>query len=144
MKNFRPKYPIAKLSIILLLLNFLSCEKLTEPSTQKLVIADGFYKKIKSASSGLECAVEFEYYVVGTECKIGGYSIRWDDHKTGRVDWYMMQTIKPGQRYSIRDTFKLSDDSSLNPIVSMAGYFDSERLYAECRLLRGFFEHSGP
>lgn len=72
---------------------------------QALYIENGFYENVLSTdSSEINCAVQFEYFVTGQQCQVGGYSIKWDSTYGGQMFWYMMQTLTPDVRYTISDT----------------------------------------
>jgi hypothetical protein len=105
----------------------ITCNKLAEPKTEiKLILENGFYHKITVAQNEVKYVVEFDYSVEGNECEIGGYTIQWDDNHGGRVDWYIGQKIFPNHKYSILDTVSFSDTLTIDPIITMQGYFENK------------------
>jgi hypothetical protein len=95
----------------------------TEPENElNLAIHDGYYSKTSNSVAEVTYSIEFEYSVTGDSCNVGGYGISWGDGKNGFVDWYIMQKLEPGRIYTIIDTFKLEEDISKSPIISMQGY----------------------
>jgi len=116
-------------TLIVLLSIFLltSCKYFLESDEElALVLERGHYQKISESPEGTKYSIEFDYFVKGVECKVGGYHIKWDEHRSGIVNWYMMKTIIPGQIYTISDTFKLSYVLTSDPIIAMTGYLYNE------------------
>ena len=101
-----------------------SCHDSVEPNNiQILYIENGFYDDVLFAEpSEIKCAVQFDYFITGQPCQVGGYLIRYDSTHSGTIDWYMMQTLTPEVRYAMRDTFRLSNELTTNPTVTMQGY----------------------
>lgn len=85
----------------------------------------GYYQKVSETPDKIHYSVEFDYFVKGVECKVGGFHIQWDEHRRTIVDWYMAQKLIPGQTYTISDTFKLSYVLTADPIVTMTGYLEN-------------------
>jgi hypothetical protein len=116
---------------------FVSCEK---DNVQQLHIQNGRYAILPSGgSSSPRFAIEFEYYVTGEQCQVGGYAIAYDSSRA-MTDWYLMKTLSPNVRYSISDTFSCSGTLATHPKVWMQGYklgrSDSyPELRAECILV---------
>ena len=126
--------------IISLVLIFFHVNCSTEPENElNLAIHDGYYSKTSNSVAEITYAIEFKYSVTGDSCNLGGYGISWGDDKNGFVDWYIMQKLEPGRIYTIIDTFKLEEDVSKSPIISMQGYLlgvteADSRLHADYQL----------
>ncbi len=109
------------LLIILLLVTILlsSCfqleDEIISDGTQKLIIDNAFYKNTLTG-----CTIKFDYYVTEDTCNVSGFAIRWDAHRSGQEDWYIMQKCIPGTRYTIQRTFR--QNATVAPIVMMQGY----------------------
>jgi hypothetical protein len=116
---------------------FVSCEK---DHVQQLHIQNGRYAILPSTSgSPTRFTVEFEYFVTGEQCQVGGYAIAYDS-TGGMTDWYKMQTLSPNVRYNISDTLICSATLTTRPKATMQGYklrnSDSfPELRAECILV---------
>ncbi|MEJ2053617.1 MAG: hypothetical protein P8X42_06820 [Calditrichaceae bacterium] len=111
----------------------LSCTKSTEPIQYlKLVIENGFYKRIESINPNeIQYEIEFTYYVTGEECNWGGYSIQMDSH-AWKLDLYRMQLMTPNEKYTWIDTFIVNHELLTKPIVQMQAYrIGSSELYKE-------------
>ena len=112
---------------ILLLPIFLStsCNFFLESDDEiSLELERGYYQKVSETPDKIYYSVEFDYFVEGIECKVGGFHIQWSENSRGIICWYMAQTLIPGQIYTISDTFKLSNALTSDPIVTMTGYLN--------------------
>ena len=115
---------------------FVSCNNSVESNDiQNLNIGNGFYENVQITDiSDIKCAVQFEYFVTGQQCQVGGYSIKWDSTHGGQIDWYMMQTLTPEVKYTITDTFRFATELTTDPIISMQGYrIDDSQSYPELK-----------
>jgi ribonucleotide reductase beta subunit family protein with ferritin-like domain len=101
----------------------LSCDNSTEPKEpQRLVIENGFYSKVASATPNeIKYKMEFVYYVKGEACEWGGYKIKMDSQEMA-VTLYKMKTLKPDERHTVADTIKVLAEITNDPVVSMQGY----------------------
>ena len=119
------KYFVLIITLLLFIFQF-NCS--TEPEDKRnedfrLVIQNGYYSKVSRPDDEIQYSFDFEYGVIGDTCYIGGYGIDWDDEKgKSFIDWYKMQKLEPDRIYSICDTFRMSDDISNDPVVSIKGY----------------------
>ena len=110
--------------LLLLIFSLIMCKQSTEPTENiKLELNNGFFKIISESPNEIKCSIEFNCQVKGSECKISGYGVKWDENRSGQIEWYIMQTIVPNHSYSISDTFKLSNVLTSDPVVTMQGYF---------------------
>ena len=116
---------------------FSFCNKSTEPIEYlRLVIENGFYEKVESTySNEIKYEIEFTYYVKGEECNWGGYSIQMDS-QAWSLHLYKMQILKPNEKHTIIDTFKVNNELTMSPTVKMQAYRigsseSYEELYAE-------------
>ena len=115
---------------------FFSCDDSVEPNENPILhIENGTYEFIQlTDSSEINYAIQFEYFVTGQQCKVGGYLIKWDSTHGGQMNWYMMQRLTPDVRYTITDTFKLAYELTTDPIISMQGYrIDDSQSYSELK-----------
>ncbi len=114
------------ISILLLPISLsTSCNFLLESNDEiSLELERGYYQKVSESSDKIHYSVEFDYFVKGVECKVGGFGIQWNENSRGIICWYMAQTLIPGQIYTISDTFKISTVLTSDPIVTMTGYLD--------------------
>ena len=112
---------------------FISCNDSNDDPI--LYIENGFYEHVLSTDlSEINCVVQFEYFVTGQQCQVGGYSIKWDSTHGGQIDWYMMQTLTPEVKYTITDTFRFATELTTDPIISMQGYrIDDSQSYPELK-----------
>jgi hypothetical protein len=115
----------------------ISCNKSTEPIQYlRLVIENGFYSKVESTNSNeIQYEIEFTYFVQGEECNWGGYSIEMDSQGWA-LDLYKMQRLKPNEKHTWVDTFRVNNELKTNPIVKMQAYRigsseSYDELYAE-------------
>jgi hypothetical protein len=106
----------ASLSNVIL---FVSCEP---DNLARLHIENGYYADLPSTGvTGSRFAIQFEYFVTGRQCQVGGYGIKYDS-SGGVTNWYKLQTLTPNTRYTISDTFACSRTLTTNPNVTMQGY----------------------
>ena len=132
---------------IALYVSFIStCDNSTEPresqtqERQRLIIESGYFNPIERAdSNGSGTAIELTYYVTKEKCCVGGYGIKWDSTHSGQVSWYMMETLWPGRKRVLADTFRVRTSLTSEPTLQMQGYRlgsseSHEELRAECTL----------
>ncbi|MCK4813894.1 MAG: hypothetical protein KAT14_08150 [Candidatus Marinimicrobia bacterium] len=103
------------LCVLLLTSCFRPIEEIISDGVQQLVIDNAFY-----VNGLFSCSITFDYYVTEDTCNVGGFAIRWDEHRGGQEDWYIMQKCIPGVRYTIQHTFR--QKATIAPIVMMQGY----------------------
>ncbi len=122
----KTKIIIALIIVVVSTLNIFllsSCNSSTEPKeSHKLVVENGFYSKVETSDSNeIKYVIEFVYYVRGEECNWGGYSIQMDT-QAWTLDLYKMQMLKPYEKHTKIDTFKVNNELKTNPVVKMQGY----------------------
>ena len=102
---------------------FVSCHNSVDPNDiPKLYIENGFYNIVPSTEASVsKCAVQFEYFVKGQQCQVGGYAIRCDS-TSWVMNWYRLKTLAPETRYTMTDTLRSTLALTTNPTVTMQGY----------------------
>ena len=122
--------------LFLFIIMITSCLRLNSDKIPELIIENGTYQNNDST-----CTISFDYYVTEEKCLVGGWSVDWQTGSMGVTNWFFMQTLIPGKRYTIQQTFY--HISSLPPIVKMYGYpldnNDSFELLEACDTLNLVF-----
>ena len=95
------------------------CKQSTENNSIKLEISNGFYGTVDDTT---RIYYGFDYQVTGSDCKIGGYAIKWGE-QSWYIDWYTMKTLVPNQTYSIADTLNVLNVKNSDPVITMQAYF---------------------
>ena len=120
MKNMK-KFGLLLLIVIFFL--FHSCDNIINSSeVQRLIIKDGYFTIFKDDSVNTKCAIQFKCTVKSKKCNIGGYSIDFGNNTGGIIDYYSMINLNPGTYYEVIDTFKLSVQNDINPVIKVQAY----------------------
>lgn len=98
---------------------FLKCSCTTAPEEEKgLVISKGYYKSSLLEQSW-KYEISFDYYIMGTNGYISGYSITVNDSLAGSVFWDNVKKIVPGEIYTINDVINTPIHWETDPLVSI-------------------------